>query len=275
MIRLSRTLAVLMCVFSLGICAQDLFDYSHTKKFALELYTTKNYEMAAWEFERLLSMNEDDDTVKLLLLSSYRHSGNLDAGLVRSHQMYKNISVMPANIAFEYSLILMLNNDFDTLNQFLNSSQYLSFSKKEEMSMYSCLLKKNWHDAKLHFYNFQEQSKIDSDLKEIFYELDQWKFKKPFLAASMSTVVPGSGKIYAGYWKDGLFTLGALGVSSWQAYKGFDTDGKDSVYGWIFTGLSGVIYLSNIYGSQKAAKSRNLINEANILIKVRSFISVQ
>ena len=258
-----------------GVMAQDLFDYPHSRKFANELYNAQNYELAAFEFERLLSMNINDDTTKYLLLKSYRLSGNLKAGIARSHQVYENTLIMPENVANEYLLLLLLNSDFDDLNRFLNSNINIPSLKKTEISMYSCLLTKNWQDARIHYLGLQKQGNVSSGLEDIFYELDKLKYKKPYLAASMSSVVPGSGKIYAGYWKDGLYTLGILGVTSWQAYRGFETDGQDSVYGWIFTGLSGIIYLSNIYGSQKAARSRNLANETSILTKVRNLISVQ
>lgn len=255
--------------------SQDLFDYAHSKEFAKYLYNSKNYEQATWEFERLISLRGDDDTIKFFLINSYRHSGNIRKGSLRTRELYKNLTIAPPDIANEYSILLLLNNDFDTLDHYLKTSLTIPVDKKLEMSMYSSLLNRDWDNARLHYMDYQKYSIQNNDMNDIFNQIDELQYKSPFLAATMSTFIPGTGKIYSGYWKDGLFTLGVVGVSSWQAYRGFKTDGNESVYGWIFTGLTGVIYLSNIYGSQKAAKSINTRRDNEILRKVYTIITNQ
>ena len=76
-----------------------------------------------------------------------------------------------------------------------------------------------------------------------------YRKKSPVLAAAMSAVIPGSGKIYAGDLRSGISTLlivGALGgmvAESWSRYgiKDWRTITLSSVFG--------LFYIGNIYGS--------------------------
>ena len=87
--------------------------------------------------------------------------------------------------------------------------------------------------------------------------LDTWRSepeiglpsRSPFLAAAMSAVIPGAGKIYAGDLNSGLSTLlivGALGAMTAEAWS------KLGLQDWRTIGLAsvfGVFYIGNIYGS--------------------------
>lgn len=76
-----------------------------------------------------------------------------------------------------------------------------------------------------------------------------YKARSPFLAATMSAVIPGAGKIYAGDLRSGVSTfliVGALGgmvAESWSKY---------GIQDWRTITLSsifGLFYIGNIYGS--------------------------
>lgn len=89
-------------------------------------------------------------------------------------------------------------------------------------------------------------------------------FKKPFVAATFSAIVPGAGKVYCGRTMDGFYSLLLIGLCGWQAYDGFRDDGANSARGIIFGGLAGTFYLANIYGSAIAARLHNEILQKNI-----------
>ena len=80
----------------------------------------------------------------------------------------------------------------------------------------------------------------------------------------LSAVVPGSGKMYAGYWYDGFISLSIVGIAAWQAYRGFTIYGADRLYSWIFASLSASFYISNLYGSFKAVNMKNYNLRQNI-----------
>lgn len=94
-------------------------------------------------------------------------------------------------------------------------------------------------------------------LLEYSYQGEKLGHKNVQIAAVLSTLVPGAGKMYIGRKIDGLFSLVLIAIASWQSYDGFSHDGIKSTKGWIFTGIGSVYYLGNIYGSAVAAKIYN------------------
>jgi TM2 domain-containing membrane protein YozV len=92
-------------------------------------------------------------------------------------------------------------------------------------------------------------------------------------AGFFSAIIPGSGKIYAGRWEDGLVSLLLCGLFGGLAAYHFVTDGGDSAPAWMYTALGGVFYIGNIYGSVVAAQQFNEQRLAGIRQRIQ--ISVQ
>ncbi|MEZ4901419.1 MAG: hypothetical protein R2822_06490 [Spirosomataceae bacterium] len=81
--------------------------------------------------------------------------------------------------------------------------------------------------------------------------------KAPVVAALLSTIVPGSGKIYAGKTGQGVITLIqnlALGLQAYEAYR---RDGWKSPRFLIYGGLFTFFYVGNIWGSSLSIHIRN------------------
>jgi TM2 domain-containing membrane protein YozV len=85
------------------------------------------------------------------------------------------------------------------------------------------------------------------------------------LAGTLSAIIPGTGRIYAGRLTDGLYSLLVIGTTGWQAYEGFQDDGVRSTRGWIYGAVCGFFYLGNVYGSVVAVKIHNDRLELNLL----------
>jgi len=81
--------------------------------------------------------------------------------------------------------------------------------------------------------------------------------KSRLLAGVMSTLVPGSGKIYARETADGLYSFIIITGASWLAYEGFRDHGISSYKGWLFGSAAAVFHLGNIYGSTIAVRLYN------------------
>lgn len=109
----------------------------------------------------------------------------------------------------------------------------------------------------------------------------QERGKSPFVAAAMSAIIPGSGKIYAGRLDEGvasLLTVGVLaGITAENWIKNGITDWRTILFG----SLSSIFYIGNIYGSYVSVglyntDSRNAQNTAivyNIHIPLRSIFN--
>jgi putative component of membrane protein insertase Oxa1/YidC/SpoIIIJ protein YidD len=131
------------------------------------------------------------------------------------------------------------------------------------------LLEGEWAEAREHFAsrppgNEWPDSNVVRSLDRIGEEGTGLDRKNPILAASFSLVVPGTGKAYAGRYRDGLYSLATVGIMLWQAIEGFSDDGTDSGRGWIYGGLSAAFYFGNVYGSAMAAKQHNETSEGEL-----------
>lgn len=94
------------------------------------------------------------------------------------------------------------------------------------------------------------------------YKTQQDYFKKPrksiFLAGTMSAILPGSGKIYAG--KPVQMIVPFLSTVLWtaQAVEIAVKSGYTHFVFWIPVTIGSVFYFSNIYGSSRLAKIYNI-----------------
>lgn len=76
-------------------------------------------------------------------------------------------------------------------------------------------------------------------------------------AVILSAIIPGSGKIYSGAWKDGLTSFLFVAANAWSSYRGFSTDRPG--YGYTFAALSTGFYLGNLYGTRQWARHMNRV----------------
>ncbi len=76
--------------------------------------------------------------------------------------------------------------------------------------------------------------------------------KSPLLAAVMSAVLPGSGRIYAGRTADGLLGLFTVSIAASNAWYGFEND--KPVGGSIFLAMAIIFYSGEVYGAWRSAK---------------------
>jgi TM2 domain-containing membrane protein YozV len=89
--------------------------------------------------------------------------------------------------------------------------------------------------------------------RELFRRYGALPTKSPFVAAALSAVVPGLGRVYLGRWPDGLLSFLLVGTTSALAAQGFYEEGRGSVRGWILGGVAALLYAGNVYGSAVGA----------------------
>jgi hypothetical protein len=76
--------------------------------------------------------------------------------------------------------------------------------------------------------------------------------KSPVLAAGLSTIMPGTGRMYAGRFLDGLMGLWMVLLPGTAAYGSLQ-DGQ-SIKGNFFAGITLIFWLGEIYGAYRTAK---------------------
>jgi len=94
----------------------------------------------------------------------------------------------------------------------------------------------------------------------------QVDYRNTFLAAGLSSIVPGSGQLYAGHWYDGAQALAFCGFFGLSTYGTYLYDSKYSpnfLLTALVGGVSAVFYASNVYGAHKTAEYFNQNQENN------------
>lgn len=100
--------------------------------------------------------------------------------------------------------------------------------------------------------NLKINKDLPEDLQPSFLNYKKVYNKKPLLAASISCLVPGLGKLYAGKKKAFVSTLLVNAVFATQATESIIKAGFRHPLSIINMGAFSVFYLSNIFGSYKA-----------------------
>ncbi len=246
-------------IIDINIKSQNLHDLEHSLKFADYLFSSRQYALSAEEYERVVFLDTANNSAILRLLQSYRLADKSKTAEERFNKLFQHkIYDVQLEIGKEYVTNLIINKKFTETFNYIEKNKNFNRNYKETYQLACLLFKKNKNSA----FDYAEKNKstndkINADLHILAEKYKNSKYKKPFLAALFSTVIPGTGKVYTNNWKHGILSFMLVGVNSWQAYRGFTKHGSKSAYAWIFTGLATVFYLSNIFGSHKSAKEYN------------------
>ncbi|MEX2513304.1 MAG: hypothetical protein WD398_10395 [Cyclobacteriaceae bacterium] len=254
---------LIFCLLGTNFCiktchAQDLYDYSHSAEFAQYLLETRQFSLAISELERLVFLNPTDMGVQRKLLSTYIKADISVEGLKRADLMYPVPKSIPAEIAPTYAFMLLKEKDFSRAEDFLNSNSNLTVDEKYLFLGTRYALDHQWSEAKFYYDQVPvTQKPIIAEYREIVDHSLAQKPKSPLLATGLSILVPGAGKVYTKDWKNGVMSFLFVGATAWQAYRGFDRSGVESIRGWIFASVSTGFYIGNVFGSYKSAKIFN------------------
>jgi hypothetical protein len=232
----------------------DLFSYNNSNKYADYLYDNGEYLLAIPEFKRLLFFDATNTQANIKIHDSFIRLGKYEEGIKYSDQLHPN-SFSNDTLTLMRGKLLLLNRDF---SRFDNEILKKPLIKKDMdfLRLSEAMFLKEWENALSYTSDIEKYSDFYR-LTPIIKNASELKYKSPGLSLTMSAIIPGSGKIYSGYWKDGLFSFLFVGVSAWQSYRGFNQKGMSSFYGWMMGGISLSFYTGNLYGSVKAANKRN------------------
>ncbi len=255
--------------------SQDLYDLQHSQKYAEYLAFSRQYKLAAEEYERLVFFNENNLSFKYNLIKSYRLSGDLSKGIKRVYSFYGSLpDTMPSVLAKEFLKLQLLTDSLAVVESFINRGNTLSAEDKTIFRCYNFLLKGDYKQASLLAKDAAAAySEFPSDINKLTHTANNIKFKSPLIAGSFSAVIPGTGKFYTKNWADGLISMLFVAGSAWQAYRGFSEHGSKSAYGWTFATISASFYIGNIFGSVKAAGRYNKNKKNEIDNQIFRFVN--
>ena len=268
-IPLKTNLLLLLLLVSIDLFSQDLYNHENSVKFGEYLYNSNQYDLATREFERAVFLKPDDQKSYLYLFKIYRKTNAFDKAIDCYGRFSGNFRFREMNREFgsEYLKLLVQRSSYKEAESFVNSNSYLN--ENDNFKLATILLLKDWKRAD----NFRQgtNTTINKSLIGITAEGAAFKRKSPALAGMLSAVLPGSGKAYAGRWKDGLIAFIMTSSTAFISVRGFNKN-PNSIYPWIMGSFALVYYSGNIYGSGQAALKYNKMREDEWVDKTRAFI---
>ncbi|MBN1388735.1 MAG: hypothetical protein JW965_09830 [Bacteroidales bacterium] len=236
---------------------ENLLDYDNSLKFARYLKSTRQYNFAMEEYERLHFLWPGDTTISLELVQTYRlneQCNRLEASfeiLLKNIYHFNSLPAVKEYLAFSLTCKSGSERFFD-ISSMLQPPERSFF----ELSYYWSVQK---YDSAFAYCgnNRDLLEKHSPDLYNLTFDFENEKYKSPALAVVMSAVIPGSGKAYSKRWGDAIVSFLFVGTNAFTSYRAFNKKGIKSVNGWIFGSLAFSFYSANLWGSAKAAKTYN------------------
>ena len=120
------------------------------------------------------------------------------------------------------------------------------------------LLKKDYQNFSDYATNFSFSNYAfgneEKKLNEYKQKMISHRKKSPFIAATLSAIIPGAGKWYAGKKKEALGAFLPILSSGLLALEGYNKGGLKDARFLIFGSLFTTFYIGNIWGSSFAVK---------------------
>lgn len=212
---------VLFC----GICSatQDL-----ALNFAERFFDAANYESAITEYKRFIFFNPQSDSTNYAyykIALAYRNQGKWNESIDALHQAVQtapNDSIRNER-EIALAIVLIASRDYSGAEfQLLKIESFSPFiSLKRRASFFrgiANIYSFKWQDARNAFQNYYKDD-TSAGLFNVYLRIDSLlfvaqhvKYKSPKLANILSTILPGSGQIYIGDWRNGINALTVNGV---------------------------------------------------------------
>lgn len=255
---------ILFLLVPAGLLAQDFYNFGNTLKFGKYLYQTRQFEYAGKEFERCHFLDPGHSETNYFLLKVYRQLGEYEKGiqLTSSGKFAWNDST-----GNEYFRLLVQAGKYREGEDFLRNGTHPG--NRPDLRMSAILLQKEWKRGNA--FLDSNRTQIDKLLATIAEKSTTTRRKSPFLAGAMSALIPGTGKVYAGRWKDGLVSFLMTATAGFATVRGYNRNNQ-SVYPWVMASFFTFYYTGNIYGSVRAATGYNKKLEDEWSGQVRDFV---
>ena len=228
--------------------------------FAQYLSTNKQYDDQIFVLKSLSKNNiasiQQNDSIHYLLGLAYYNKELLDSAIHLYSKVSSTTDKLHTPAVFWKSY---LQNHLGTISEGRNSLLNADFTqdKFKELKNFqlagNSLLTRDFVQFNERASNFDgnhyQFAKQEIQLKALHKGLADHKCKSPALAGLMSSIVPGTGKIYAGKVGQGIATIMATTIMGIQTYESHRKDGPDSPRFIIYASLLSSFYIANVWGS--------------------------
>lgn len=115
-------------------------------------------------------------------------------------------------------------------------------------------VKEYWKDKKIGLVLIKE-GKFNEGISLLNINEKCPSYKNPYIGSILSIFVPGTGRMYAGRFWDGIFSLITIISTGYSAYYYYNKD--NYLVASILGGITGVFYIGEIFGSFVSVKIYN------------------
>ncbi len=238
------------------------------KLFAGFLFCNSDYLRAAEEYAEIYS-SDANDTMLFYSAVSYFRTGDFTNGNVLALRLPKG-GLLLRSLEEKYRS-LFSSEQFSLVTRELEKDSL--FLQGTEVSRYEL------------FYRIRHETQVaipDTIMPWLPYaERDSILYfarlkntsssRSPWIAAALSALLPGAGKIYTGFISDGLTALAINGLFVYLSMTNFNAGHKTR--GYIFGGAFALFYAGNVYGSAASAHIYNASVQFSINSAFDSFLS--
>lgn len=228
-------------------------------KFANHLFCEGDYLRAIDEYRFIHSTRERSerlDSLKFKIGLGFQKLGRFPEARMNFMQLF-NVEKFQNESRFEFCRSFYLEGKYKILEErfeasFNYNSPYLLPTKK---LVYLPKLYSSYEieDSAKFFELFNESESVE--LLKFYIRKQNLEPKSPALAAILSGVLPGLGKIYTENYGDGITALLVTGLLTFLSIDNFNAN--HDFRGWLFGGLAAYFYAGNIYGSAASADIYN------------------
>ncbi|AFH49978.1 Hypothetical protein IALB_2275 [Ignavibacterium album JCM 16511] len=257
---------LLVLFFSLSIAAQTnpfKSDFNR-KNFADYLFCEQDYLRAAEEYSAL-GDSFLTDTILYKIAKCYSIIGE-SANSLNYFFRIAYSSFFYDNAKREIGRIYYLNADDTSLDKLIDKEEN-SFNELLKLKIALKLSKNQTDELKDELLDYDDDFVT---LRKFYLQRKNPDYKSEFLAGLLSTIVPGSGKIYTEEYGDGISAFILTGLFAYLAYDNIKNN--HNFRGYLFTGIAGGFYLGNIYGSIASAQIFNAKVDFNFVKELSDFL---
>lgn len=259
-----------------------------TLGFADHLFLEKDYIRAAKQYQQhLRTRSAGTDTLAYQIALSYRLGNDTTQALDHLQRFiveYPESPLLP-RFQYDYSLILFEQGRHEesvveimkAMNQQDNRSDLFRLNL---LLTYNYIWQHKWSFAATALDSMPVYALTTENLNRISslsQHTGEWpniKRKNPFLAATLSAVFPGAGKMYCHRYADGFNAFMLTSILTLLTMLDYNQDDRLSTSG-ILTGLGTVFYyLGNVYGSFLATQIFNKQEEGKFVQFFRTRIDL-
>lgn len=239
-------------------------------QFADYLFCQKDYLRSANEYMRLSKENRNENINFKMALSfstigDYSRATSIFSEIKKSSQYYQSSRL-------EIMKIFFLQEKYADLRKYFHfeDSSAANNELAEQKLYFISFLKDNEKNPSLNDFSKPFDITEQDEIAALYQMKLNPPIKNPIIASILSGVIPGAGKIYIGEISDGIFGLITTGLFSFLAYDNFKAD--HDFRGWLFSGLAGMFYAGNVYGSYASAQIYNARIKYEFNVSLDSFL---